>query len=431
MSVGLMGRDADWIATLAQPAMWWQLGVLVASLLLAWFAYRRYGAWRDGYLRSDDRSRVALTALKGVRLLVFPLAACFLLLVAWGAFAALQQPAGLLRVALSLAVAFALVRLVVYLLSNALRPGPLLLAFEGAIVAVIWLGLALHLLGWLPLVMDALDAAAINIGGTRISALVALRALGVALLVLVVAAWLSRLLERRVMESPHLSASAQVGISKVVKLLLMGLGVVLALQVMGLNLSALAVIGGTLGLGIGLGLQRIVSNFISGFILLADRSVKPGDVVTVEDQSGSRYGWVQEMRARYVVIRDRDGVDTLMPNENLIINPVVNWSYGDENIRLKLPVRISYDCDPEQAMALMAEAAHGRERVLDDPAPVTRMMAFGENGIELELRVWVASPELGINNVRSEINLAIWRSFKAHGITVPLPQREVRMLDKP
>src|SRR5690606_1455766 len=164
MSVGLMGTDGDWVWTLMEPAMWTLLAVLVACLLVAWFAYRRYGAWRDGYLRSGDRSRVALTALKGARLLVFPLVACFLLLAAWGAFAALQQPAGLLRVALSLAVAFALVRLVVYLLSNALRPGPLLLAFEGAIVAVIWLGLALHLLGWLPLVMDALDAAAIKIG---------------------------------------------------------------------------------------------------------------------------------------------------------------------------------------------------------------------------------------------------------------------------
>ena len=231
------------------------------------------------------------------------------------------------------------------------------------------------------------------------------------------------------MDSPHLSPSARVGISKVIKLALMALGVVVALQVVGLDLSALAVIGGTLGLGIGLGLQRIVSNFISGFILLADRSIKPGDVVTVEDQSGSRYGWVQELRARYVVIRDRDGVDTLMPNENLIINPVVNWSYGGESVRLKLPVRISYGDDPEQAMALMEQAADGRQRVLADPAPAARLMAFGENGFELELRIWVVSPEQGVNNVRSEINLAIWRAFRAHGIAVPFPQREVRLLD--
>jgi small-conductance mechanosensitive channel len=353
-----------------------------------------------------------------------------LLLLAWGAFAGAGMPRALLGLALSLALAFALVRLAVYLLSSALKPGPLLRASENLIVAVIWGGVALYLLDWLPALMRALDAAAFMVGDARISALLILRTLAVALLVLVLALWLSRLLVRKVMESRHLSPSARVGLSKVIKLVLMVLGALVALQVMGLDLSTLAVVGGTLGLGIGLGLQRIVSNFISGFILLADRSVKPGDVVTVEDQSGSRYGWVQELRARYIVIRDRDGVDTLVPNENLIINPVINWSYGDENVRLKLPVRISYGDDPEQAMALMEQAAIGRDRVLDDPAPAARLMAFGESGIELELRVWVTSPEKGVNNIRSQVNLAIWHAFRANGITMPFPQREVRLLDR-
>jgi small-conductance mechanosensitive channel len=420
-----------WMAALMQPWLLWQAAAVVVCLGLAWLAHRRYAAWRARHPAAASAAPLALTAITAGRLLVIPVVACVSLLLAWGAFAALRQPDGVVRIALSLAVAFGLVRLAVYLLSTALSPGPLLRASESLIVAVVWLGVALHLLGWLPRVVDALDAAAFAVGDTRISVLLVLRALAAVLLVLVAAAWLSRLLERRVMGSRHLSASARVGISKVAKLALMTLGVLLALQVVGLDLSALAVIGGTLGLGLGLGLQRIVSNFISGFILLADRSIKPGDVVTVEDQSGSRYGWVQEMRARYVVIRDRDGVDTLMPNENLIINPVVNWSYGDPNVRLKLPVRISYDADPELAMALMEQAAVGRERVLDDPAPASRLMAFGENGIELELRVWVTSPEQGVNNVRSEINLAIWRAFREHGIGVPLPQREVRLLGGP
>jgi small-conductance mechanosensitive channel len=416
-----------WMDVLSHPSLWWQAGAMLACLLLAWAVDRRYEVWLSGYLTSGDHSRAGLMALAASRRLSFPAALSLFLLIAWGVYAQLQFRGALLWVSLSLAVAFLLVRLAVYLLSGALKPGSLLRASENAIVAVVWLGVALHLLDWLPGVLAALDRAAVTIGDTRVSMLLVLRALSVALLVVVHTLWLSRLLERRVSESRHLSPSAQVGINKVLKLVLLTLGTVIALQVLGVNLAALAVIGGTLGLGVGLGLQRIVSNFISGFILLVDGSVKPGDVVTVEDVSGTRYGWVHELRSRYIVIRDRDGVDTLMPNENLIINPVVNWSYGGESVRMKVPIQISYADDPERAMALLEESANAHDRVQADPAPSARLMAFGDNGIDLELRVWINSPELGINNVRSDINLAIWRAFKANGITRPLPQRELRL----
>lgn len=424
-------RAPVWMAALSHPSLWWQAAVLALCLLLAWAAGRRYEAWLRGYLAGSGHTRAGLVTLAASRRLASPAALCVLALAAWAAFSQLELPHALLRGALSLAFALLLVRLAVYLLSGALKPGSLLSASENAIVAVVWGGVALHLLGWLPGVLAWLDRAAIYVGDARVSMLLVLRAVAVALLVMVLALWLSRLLERKVRTSPHLSPSAQVGINKVVKLLLMVVGTVVALQVLGVNLAALAVIGGTLGLGIGLGLQRIVSNFISGFILLVDGSVKPGDVVTVEDPSGTRYGWVHELRSRYIVIRDRDGVDTLMPNESLIINPVVNWSYGGESIRLKVPIQISYADDPEQAMGLLEESANGHARVLADPAPAARLMAFGENGIDLELRVWVTSPELGINNVRSDINLAIWRAFRAHGITRPLPQRELRLPTPP
>ena len=418
-----------WTESLSHPSLGWQALAVVAALLVAWASDRRYGAWLRRYLKQSDHTRAGLVALAASRRLAFPAALSLLLAVEWGVFAQLDVRNAVLWVALSLSVALLLVRLAVYLLSGALKPGSLLSASENFIVAVVWLGVALHLLNWLPNLLSTLDAAAITVGATRVSILLVLRAVSVAVLVMVLSLWLSRLLERKVRDSRHLSPSAQVGINKVIKLLLLVFGTVIALQVLGVNLAALAVIGGTLGLGIGLGLQRIVSNFISGFILLVDGSIKPGDVITVEDQSGTRYGWVHELRSRYIVIRDRDGVDTLMPNENLIINPVINWSYGSESIRLKVPIQISYTDDPEQAMTLLEESANGHDRVQADPAPVARMLGFGENGINLDLRVWVASPELGINNVRSDINLAIWRAFKAHGITCPLPQRELRVLD--
>jgi len=418
-----------WIDALSHPGLWWQALAVVAAMVLAWAVDRRYDAWLRGYLKTGDHTRAGLVALAASRRLAFPAALSLVLVVEWGVFKQLELRHALLWVALSLSFALLLVRLAVYLLSGALKPGSLLSASENFIVAVVWVGVALHLINWLPNVLAALDSAAITVGTTRVSALLVLRAVAVAALVMVLSLWISRLLERKVRDSQHLSPSAQVGINKVIKLLLLIFGTVVALQVLGVNLAALAVIGGTLGLGIGLGLQRIVSNFISGFILLVDGSIKPGNVITVEDQSGTRYGWVHELRSRYIVIRDRDGVDTLMPNENLIINPVINWSYGGESIRLKLPIQISYADDPELAMKLLEESANGQDRVLTDPAPVARLLGFGENGIDLDLRVWVTSPELGINNVRSDINLAIWRAFKAHGITRPLPQRELRMLE--
>jgi small-conductance mechanosensitive channel len=185
------------------------------------------------------------------------------------------------------------------------------------------------------------------------------------------------------------------------------------------------------GIGLGFGLQAIASNFVSGFVLLMDKSIKPGDVISFTGVTGTsteNFGWVQELRGRYVVVRDRDGVETLVPNQQLITNPVINWSYSDPRVRLKLPVRISYQDDPEVAMAVLVEAAHCNPRVLRDPGPVSRLMHFGDSGIELELRFWIADPQEGVNNVRSDVNRSIWRAFRERGITIPVAQHDVRMV---
>jgi small-conductance mechanosensitive channel len=182
---------------------------------------------------------------------------------------------------------------------------------------------------------------------------------------------------------------------------------------------------------LGFGLQAIAANFVSGFVLLMDKSIKPGDVISFTGVAGTsteNFGWVQELRGRYVVVRDRDGVETLVPNQLLITNPVINWSYSDPRVRLKLPVRISYGDDPELALRVLLEAATGCPRVLREPAPASRLMHFGDSGIELELRFWIADPQEGVNNVRSEVNRGIWRAFKQHGIRIPVAQREIRMV---
>jgi small-conductance mechanosensitive channel len=173
---------------------------------------------------------------------------------------------------------------------------------------------------------------------------------------------------------------------------------------------------------------------VSGFVLLMDRSIKPGDVISLSGQSGTsteNFGWVQELRGRYVVVRDRDGIEMLVPNQQLIQNAVINWSYTDPRIRLKLPVRVSYQSDPELALRILLDACEGQRRVLKDPAPVSRLMQFGDHGIELELRFWISDPQEGVNNVRSEVNREIWRLFRQNGLSIPMAQREIHVRSGP
>jgi small-conductance mechanosensitive channel len=191
------------------------------------------------------------------------------------------------------------------------------------------------------------------------------------------------------------------------------------------------VLTGAIGLGLGFGLQSVASNFVSGFVLLIDKSIKPGDVISFTGHDGASkgdFGWVQELRGRYVVVRDRDGVDTLIPNQNLITSPFINWSYSDQRVRLKLPVLVSYDDDPELALKLLLQAAENHPRILRDPPAVSRLISFDDNGMRLEVRFWIADPVNGVNNVRSDVNRAIWRIFRMHGVTIPVPQQETRWL---
>ena len=250
-------------------------------------------------------------------------------------------------------------------------------------------------------------------------------------LFVLVAAWISRWLDRRLKKLSNLAPSTRIGLAKFANAFLIGLSILMGLNAAGVDLTALTVLTGAIGLGLGFGLQSIAANFVSGFVLLMDRSIKPGDVISLSGQSGTsteNFGWVQELRGRYVVVRDRDGIEMLVPNQQLISNAVINWSYTDPRIRLKLPVRVSYADDPEVALQILLTACEGQRRVLRDPPPVSRLMQFGDHGIELELRFWISDPQEGVNNVRSEVNRTIWALFKEHKITIPVAQREIRML---
>ena len=329
----------------------------------------------------------------------------------------------LLNLAAPLVLSYVLIRLSVYWLRLGIPPSPALKAWEKLISTSIWVLVALHLVGWLDGILNTMDALAFHLGESRISLLSVIKLLLMIAVFFIVALWLIKLIERKVMGSKHLDVSLKVGLVKVSRFGLITMAFILALSAVGIDLTALTVFGGALGVGLGFGLQRIASNFISGFILIMDRSIRPGDVITIGDQ----FGWVEELRARYIVVRNREGVETLIPNENLIISEVINWSYSDRVVRLRLPVQISYDDDPEQAMALMTEAAFVEPRVLKDPLPTVRLLGFGNNGIDLELRVWINDPQNGLGTVRSSVNLAIWKTFKQAGITIPFPQRDLNI----
>ena len=291
--------------------------------------------------------------------------------------------------------------------------------------------LADKLTGWAQSIEAALNAIDLMPGEGQFTMWTLLKGLVVITVFVLVANLIARFIERRVMKMMGLAPSTRIGISKFTHVFLLGFAGLLGLNAAGVDLTALTVLTGAMGLGLGFGLQAIASNFVSGFVLLMDKSIKPGDVISFTGTTGTsteNFGWVEELRGRYVVVRDRDGVATLVPNQNLIVNPVINWSYSHPQVRLKLPVRISYSDDPELALKLLVEAASEAQRVLHQPAPVSRLMQFGDSGIDLELRFWIADPQEGVNNVRSDVNRAIWRLFKEHGITIPVAQHDVRMV---
>jgi small-conductance mechanosensitive channel len=362
---------------------------------------------------------------------ISPYAVTLLLLaMADGLLHGLRANAHLVDLAVQLTGLLLLVRLTMYLLRVSLGTRARIKGWGTPLSIIIWVFLSLHIMGWGQDVIAVLDSIGIDTGKTRISVW-SIAKLIVTIAVFVLAAvWISRWVEKRLARMQGLAPNMRIGFAKFTQAFLVGLSVLVALNASGLDMTSLNVFSGAIGIGLGFGLQSIAANFVSGFVLLMDRSIKPGDVISFTGTTGTStegFGWVQQLRGRYVVVRDRDGVETLVPNQNLITNSVINWSYTDPRVRLKVPVRVSYRDDPELAMRLLLQATEGQRRVLREPLPVARLMHFGDSGIELELRFWITDPQEGVNNVRSDVNRSIWRLFKDAGITIPVAQREIRL----
>jgi small-conductance mechanosensitive channel len=347
------------------------------------------------------------------------------------AFASFSLRLELIDIAMDLATVLLLVRLVVHIVSVSLGPNSWFRAWELKLTFVIWAAISFQVLGWFEGIERTLDGIDLMPGKSKFSLWALLKSIVVIAGFLIVTSLIARTIERRVMKLEGIAISTRIGISKFSTFALLAIGVLLGINASGVDLTTLTVLTGAIGLGLGFGLQAITSNFVSGFVLLLDKSIKPGDVISFTGTTGTsteNFGWVQELRGRYIVVRDRDGVETLVPNQNLITNSVINWSYSDQRVRIRLPVMISFQDDPEIALQVLLDAAAHHPRILNDPGPVSRLMSFENYGMRVEVRFWIRDPMNGVNNVRSDVNREIWRLFKKHGITIPVQQHDVRMV---
>ncbi len=425
----IVQRIAAFFDILSTRSMLIEMGAVALCLAVGWFVGT---ALRDRYERRRWKTPTGLTwdyfTSQGGVVAMPAIVALVLVILARLGLQTARLDVTMLDAASRLIGAYVVVRVAVLLFAASLGNKSWMQHWENRVTLALWLAIAAEYLGWLDPIISTLDGIGVAAGKSRITVWSVLKLLFTLTLFVLVAAWISRWVERRLKRLSNLAPSTRIGIAKFANAFLIGLSILMGLNAAGVDLTALTVLTGAVGLGLGFGLQSIAANFVSGFVLLMDRSIKPGDVISLSGQSGTsteNFGWVQELRGRYVVVRDRDGVEMLVPNQQLIQNSVVNWSYTDPRIRLKLPVRVSYRDDPELALQILLTACEGQPRVLSDPAPVSRLMHFSDSGIELELRFWISDPQEGVNNVRSEVNRAIWRLFKEHKITIPVAQREI------
>lgn len=331
----------------------------------------------------------------------------------------------LLRLALPLLGSMALVRSVVFVLRQAFPKAAWLTTWERIIAGFVWGWLALYITDLAPYVIDGLEQVEFAIGKQHINLWMILHGVVTIFLTVVLALWISGLVEARLMRLESLDSSLRIVGIRVAKAALTVVAILTSLSLAGIDMTALSVFTGALGVGLGFGLQKIASNYVSGFIILLDRSIRLGNVV----QIGADAGKVTQITTRYTVLLHPGGTEFIVPNEILISGVVQNQTYSDSRLRLATTVGVAYDTDLELAMRLLAEAAAAQPRVLAEPGPKAFLTAFGESSINLELGFWIADPEEGRGNVISEVNLAIWQAFRQHGISIPFPQREVRLLD--
>ena len=401
----------------------WQIVIIALALLIAWQVARHLRRRLAASTVAADPERTIRISVGGMNRELFPLTALVLLLIGRWVLEG-HQPVHLLNVAVPLVLAMVIIRGVVYLLRHTFAPGGLLRSWEMAISWLVWLGVALHIVGLLPAIGRLLEDTAFRVGQQRLSLAMVLTALLTVVLTVLAALWIGRMLEARIMALQHVEINLRFALTKILRSVLVVIAVLIALPIVGIDITVLSVFGGALGVGIGFGLQKVAANYVSGYTILLDRTVSPGDLVTVDHF----YGEVTKLTSRCIIVRGPDGTEAIVPNETVITSTVINHSYSNRRVLMRIPVQVSYSSNLETALKLMVEAAYSHPRVLKDPAPTALLTAFGDNGINLELLAWIEDPEHGKLNLNSDLNLALYRCFSANGIEIPFPQRDIRIV---
>ena len=392
-----------------------QLAIILLTFLIAFIGRRQWSVLIG--LITQWRGADNIVTKIGETLSVIALPFIWLVLqYILGLIAAFAQwPHHLMTVTVSLLTAWIIIRLTTVLIRDK--------SWAKAITIGAWMLAALNIVNPLDPTMSFLDSLDITLGNLRLSALLVIKGMLSLAILLWLASLTSRMLEQRIRTLPNLTPSMQVLFTKLGRILLLVIAVFVAMSIVGIDLTAFAVFSGALGVGIGFGLQKSVSNLFNGMMILMDRSIKPGDVIEV----GTTYGTINSLGGRYASVITRDGIEHLIPNEELVSQRVANWTHSDSDIRLRLQVGISYGSDVPLAIATCVEAAKSVERVLPRREPNCLILGFGNSSIDLELRIWISDPANGVANVKSAVYLQIWKMFKSKGIEMPFPQRDVHI----
>jgi small-conductance mechanosensitive channel len=396
-----------------------QLGVIATGLALAWVLSRRARSHVPGDISAGGMKVVAGSFHR----VAFPLLALILIGLArvlLGRF----MDVDLLNLAIPILMSFAVIRLLVYLVRHLLAPSAMLKAAERVIAYTMWAIAVLYITGLLPEVESVLTDISFTLGKQKITLLMVLTGLITVMLTLLVAMAVSRVAEQRIMAQDSVSLSLRLAASKGLQALAVLIAILVALPMVGIDLTVLSVFGGAIGVGLGFGLQKVASNYVSGFIILLERSIRVGDLVTVDGKQGVISG----IYARYTVVRSLDGTEALVPNELFITQSVVSQTFTDTKSSLRIPVTVAYGTDIDHLETLLLDIAAATPRVLADPAPVMLVRALGDNGIEVELGLWIQDADQGTGTLRSDLLRKIWAQFSQEGIEIPFPQREVRQV---
>ena len=406
----------------AHPATLYQLGIIILLYIPARLLDRLFQPRIETWVRKIKGMprllRFVVGFLRRLRWLFFILllaiAAEVAYLVAWPESNYLIQTAGLLSSAW----------LVIAVVSHAIRSRTIGRLFAFAV----WLLVAVKILGIADDVVAILDAIGFDVGQSRISLWAALRTLTYVGIIMWLASLAGNFVENRVQRLDEMTPSLRVLIGKTARIVLVVLAAMIAMEMLNIDLTALTVLSGAIGVGIGFGLQKVVSNFIAGIIILMDESIKPGDTITL----GETFGWIRELRARFVSVITRDGREFLIPNEDFITHEVVNWSFSDRFVRLDVPFGVSYKSDPHQVTQLAIAAAASVGRVdTRRTRPVCWMTEFGDSSLNFLLRFWIDDPQQGLTNIRGKVLLALWDTFQENGVEIPFPQRESTIKQAP